>query len=87
MAIFSTVNEVLLNTTFNYHPLIGLIWLKYWVLGKLSVPGCLADSDNSKAEVCHVAMGAGGGYLDIFFLSSVLSIFLLPLFERRHEID
>ena len=28
-----------------------------------------------------LAVGAGGGCLDIFFLSSIISIFCLPLFE------
>ena len=65
MTIFSTVNEVLLNT-FHYHPLIGLIWLIYWVLGKHSVPRRPADLDNSRAGACHVMMGAVGGYLDIY---------------------
>ena len=34
-----------------------------------------------------LAVGAGGGCLDIFFFSSIFSLFLLPLFGRRPDID
>ena len=33
-----------------------------------------------------LAVGAGAGCLDIF-LSSITSLFFLPLFARRHDID
>ena len=33
-----------------------------------------------------LAVGAGGGYLD-FFLSSIISLFFLPLSGRRPDID
>ena len=33
-----------------------------------------------------LAVGAGGGCLDIF-VSSIISLFLLPLFGRRPDID
>ena len=48
MTFFSTVNEVLLDTTFHNHPLIGLIVLIYLLIGKLSVPGRPAYLDNSR---------------------------------------
>ena len=34
-----------------------------------------------------LAVGAGGGCLDIFFLSSIISLFFLPLSGRRPDID
>ena len=34
-----------------------------------------------------LAEGAGWGCLDIFFLSSFISLFLLPLSGRRPDID
>ena len=34
-----------------------------------------------------LALGAGGGYLDIFSLSSITSLFFLPLSGRRPDID
>ena len=34
-----------------------------------------------------LAVGAGGGCLDIFFPSSIFSLFVLPLFGRRPDID
>ena len=47
------------------------------VLGKLPVPGQGRTA---------LAVGAGGGCLDIF-LSSIISLFFLPLSERRSDID
>ena len=55
------------------------------VLGKLSVPGrsiWIRVGQGSTA----LAVGAGGGCLDIF-LSSIISLFFLPLFGRRPDID
>ena len=34
-----------------------------------------------------LAVGAGGGCLDIFFLSSIVSLLFLPPFGRRLDID
>ena len=34
-----------------------------------------------------LAVGAGGGCLDIFFFSSIVSLFFLPLSGRRPDID
>ena len=49
------------------------------MLGKLPVPRRATNSDYSRA-------GAGGGCLDIF-LSSITSLFFLPLSGRRPDID
>ena len=49
------------------------------VLGKLPAPGCPTNLDYSRAT-------AGGGCLDIF-LSSITSLFFLPLSGRRPDID
>ena len=49
------------------------------VLGKLTVPG-------RPQGLAALAEGAGGGCLDIF-LSSIISIFSLPLSGRRPDID
>ena len=45
-----------------------------------TVPGCLGQGP------IVLAMGAGGGCLDIF-LSSITSLFFLPLSGRRPDID
>ena len=34
-----------------------------------------------------LAEGAGRGFLDIFFLSSIISLFFFPLSGRRPDID
>ena len=34
-----------------------------------------------------LAVGAGGGLFGHFFLSSIFSLFFLPLFGRRPDID
>ena len=49
------------------------------MLGKLLVPGRPTDLDYSRARAIALAVGAGGGCLDIFFLSSITSHFFLPL--------
>ena len=54
------------------------------VLGNLPVPGRPTYLDHSRARA--YAVGAGGGCLDIF-LSSIISLFFLPLFGRRPDID
>ena len=43
------------------------------VLGKLPVPGRPANLDYSRARASVLAVGAGGGCLDIF-LSSIISL-------------
>ena len=52
------------------------------VLGKLPVPGRPTVEQGPTA----LAVGAGGGCLDIF-TSSILSLLFLPLFGRRPDID
>ena len=52
------------------------------MLGKLPVPGRPTNLDYSRAR----AYGAGGGCLDIL-LSSITSLFFLPLSGRRPDID
>ena len=56
------------------------------MLGKLSVPGRPTSLDDSRARAIALAVGAGGGCSDIFSLIYLFS-FLLPLFERRPDID
>ena len=56
------------------------------VLGKLPVPGRSTDSHYSRARAYLLAVGAGGGCMDIF-LSSITSHFFLPLSGRRPDID
>ena len=47
-------------------------------LGKLSVPGLPTNLNDSRIRPIALVVGAGGGCLDIFFLSSVFSLFFLP---------
>ena len=56
------------------------------VLGKLPVPGRPTIWITVGQEPTALAVGAGGGCLDIL-LSSILSLFFLPLFGRRPDID
>ena len=55
------------------------------VLGKFPVPGSPTYLDKSRAV--GLAVGAGGGCSDIFFLLSIISLFILPLSGRRSDID
>ena len=56
------------------------------MLGKLPVPGRPAYLDKSRARPSVLAVGAGGGCLDIFSLIYHFSFFL-PLSRRRPNID
>ena len=56
------------------------------VLGKLPVPGRPAYLDMSRARAYYACSRCGWGCLDIF-LSSIISLFFLPLFGRRPDID
>ena len=50
------------------------------VLSKLSVSENPTDLDNSRAKACRLAVGAGGGCLNLF------SLFFLPLWETARYI-
>ena len=56
------------------------------VLGKLRVPGRPTILIRVGQGPTALAVGAGGGCLDIL-LSSILSLLFLPLFGRRSDID
>ena len=56
------------------------------VLGKLPVPGRPTILITVGQGPIALAAGAGGGCLD-FFLPSIPSLFFLPLFGRRPDID
>ena len=58
------------------------------VLGKLPVPGrpTIWITVGHRQRPTALAVGAGGGCLDIL-LSSILSVVFLPLFGRRSDID
>ena len=57
------------------------------VLGKIPVPGRPTVWIIVGQGPTALAGGADGGCLDIFFLSSIISLFLLPLSRRRPDID
>ena len=57
------------------------------VLGKLPVPGRPTNLDHSRARAYALAVGAGGGCFGHFFLSSIISLFFLPLSGRRPDIN
>ena len=50
------------------------------VLGKLSVSGRRTNLDQSRAR-------CGWGLFGFFYLSSIISLFFLPLSGRRPDID
>ena len=56
------------------------------MLGKLPVPGCPTIFITVGQGPTALAVGAGGGCLDIL-LSSIFSLLFLPLFGRRPDID
>ena len=56
------------------------------VLGKLPLPGRPTILITVGQGPIALAVGAGGGGLDIFF-SHLSFLFLLPLFGRRPDID
>ena len=56
------------------------------VLGKFPVPGRPTVWIRVGQGPIALAVGAGGGCLDIL-LSSILSLFFLPLSGRRPDID
>ena len=57
------------------------------VLGKLSVPGVLLVRMTVGQGPIALAVGAGGGFIWTFFLSSIFSLFFLPRFGGRPDID
>ena len=57
------------------------------VLGKLPVPGRPTIWIIAGQGPTALTVGAGGGVVWIFFLSSILSLLFLPLFGRRPDID
>ena len=57
------------------------------VLGKLPVPGRPTIWMTVGQGLIVLAEGAGGGLVWIFFLSSIISLFFLPLSGRRPDID
>ena len=57
------------------------------VLDKLPVPGRPTYLDASRARVYCACSGCGWGVVWTFFLSSIISLFFLPLSGRRPDID
>ena len=57
------------------------------VLGKLSVPGRPTSLDDSRARSYCACSRCGWGFVWTFFLSSIFTLFFLPLFGRRLDID
>ena len=56
------------------------------VLGKLPLPGCPTILITEGQGPIALAVGAGGGGLDIFY-SNLSFLLFLPLFGRRLDID
>ena len=57
------------------------------MLGKLPVPGRPTNLDYSRAKAYCARSRCGGGGVWTFFLSSITSLFFLPLSGRRPDID
>ena len=56
-------------------------------LGKLPVPGRPTTSKDSRARAYCSCSRCGWGLFGTFFLSSIFSLFFLPLSGRRPDID
>ena len=56
------------------------------VLGKFSVPGRPTNLDNSTARAYCACSRCGLGLFGHFFLSSIFSLFFLPLWEMDRYI-
>ena len=54
---------------------------------KLPVPGRPSNLDYSRARAYCSCSGCGWGLFGHFFLSSIISLFFLPLSGRRPDID
>ena len=57
------------------------------VLGKLPMPGRPTNLDHSRARAYCTCSRCGWGLFGHFFLSSIISYYLLPLLGRRSDID
>ena len=57
------------------------------VLNKLPVPGCPTNLGYSRARAYCACSRCGWGWFGHFFLSSIVSLFFLPLSGRRPDID
>ena len=57
------------------------------VLGKPPVPGRPTNLDHSRATGHCACSRCGWGLLGHFFLSSIISLFFLPLSGRRPDTD
>ena len=57
------------------------------VLSKLPVPGRLTNLDKSWARAFCACSRCGWGLFGHFFISSIISLFILPLSGRRPDID
>ena len=57
------------------------------VLGELPVLGRPTNLDHSRARAYCACSGCGLGVVWTFFLSSISSLFFLPLSGRRPDID
>ena len=57
------------------------------VPGNLPVPGRPTNLDYSRARPYCACTRCGCGLFGHFFLSSIISLFFLPLSKRRSDID
>ena len=57
------------------------------VLGKLPVPGRPTNVDKNRARAYSACSRCGLGLFGHFSLSSIISLFFLPLSGRRPDID
>ena len=57
------------------------------MLGKLPVPGPPTNLNKSRARAYCACNGCGWGVVWTFLLSSIISLFFLPLSGRRPYID
>ena len=57
------------------------------VLGKFPVPGRPTYLGKSRARAYCACSGCGWGMFGSFLLSSIISLFFLPLSGRRPDID
>ena len=80
------MSSMQLAAGYRFFPLSGVGWVVRWCWVNVQCRGVLLIWIRVGQGPTVLAVGAGGDCLDIF-LSSIISLFFLPLSGRRPDID